>query len=139
METQAPEVRMNTTAKVIIGVLGAAVVALVIGLGVALATGGHHGDDNGWMNGRNGMMGNTGGYFGMIDAMNRGDWQSMQTYMRQVMGDDLFHQMQEQVQDGNCPSTGNPQLDQFMHGWVYNQMYRALENGAAPPAGHTCW
>ncbi len=144
---------MNTTAKVIIGVLGAAVVALAIGLGVALATGGDHNasDDGftsnsggyyGMMGGTGGydnMMGNSGGYYGMMGAADRGDWQSMQTYMRQVMGDDLFNQMQQQVKDGTCPSTGNTHLDDFMHGWMYSQMYQALENGATPPAGHTCW
>ncbi len=134
---------MNTTAKVMIGVLGAAVVTLIIGLGVALATGGHHDASDeammGYSGASYGMMGSTGGYYGMMGAASRGDWQSMQTYMRGVMGDDLFNQMHQQVKDGNCPSTGNAHLDDFMHGWMYSQMYQALENGATPPAGHTCW
>jgi hypothetical protein len=123
---------MTTSAKILIGGLGIAVAALAIGFGVLLAADMKKHDDY-WMSGG-------GPYGAMMRAAGDGDWQSMQAYMRQVLGDDDYQRMREQMNVGHCWwSSRDANLDDFMHDVGYGMMYRALNNGAAPPASQRCW
>ena len=76
----------------------------------------------------------------MMGAMARDDWQTMQTYMRQVLGEDGYRTMQEHMRSDRCYwRTGNDDFDGFMHDMSYGMMYRAFNNGATPPPDTACW
>lgn len=121
---------MNSSAKLAIGILAAVALALGIGLTVVLAT---DSSTSYWSSGND-------PYYGMMGAMGHGDWQGMQRYMRQVLGEEGYQRMLEHMTSEGCDwSTGDDDLDRFMHDMSYGMMYRAFNNGATPPAGAGCW
>lgn len=126
---------MNTSAKVAIGALSVIVAVLGIGLGVSLAS-----DDGGGSSGGYWNSGNGDAYNGMMGAMGQGDWQGMQDYMRQSLGEDGYQQMQEHMTSDGCDwSEGDDDMDGWMHGMSYGMMYRMFNNGATPAPGTGCW
>ena len=126
---------MNTTAKIIIGALAAVVIALSVGLVVVTAS-----DDDGDDSGASYWNVGIGPYNGMMGAMGQGNWDQMQDYMRQVLGEDGYQQMLEHTETDGCQwSAGNGSIDGFMHDMMYGIMYRGLNNGATPAPGMACW
>lgn len=143
---------MNTTTRGLIGVLAIGVIALGIGFGVAKAT-----DSNGssqtlaptpsassnyW------SSGNGDPYYGMMGAMGQGNWQAMQGYMRQILGDQGYQQMLDHMRADGCDwSYGNGNTDAYWHDMMYGMMYRMYNNGATPSGpspspgapGYSCW
>ena len=117
----------------IIGGLVAAVAALAIGLVVVMASGNHEDSMHSYWN-----RGGSGPYYGMMSAMGDGDWQEMQAYMRDVLGDEGYQEMLDHMRNDGCDwSSGDPNIDDFMHDMMYGAMYRALNDGATPPV--ECW
>lgn len=124
---------MNNNIKVIVATLTLAVVGLSIGLGVALANGG---DDESGMYWRH----HSGGYYGMMNAMGRGDWAGMRDYMRTVLGDEGYQQMSQHMKTDVCGWTAaSNDPTGFMHDMSYGMMYRAFNDGASPPPASGCW
>jgi hypothetical protein len=103
---------MNTQTRMIIGVLGALVVALAVTLGVVIAMD----DDDGAMAGRSHMDADD-SYAGMMQSMSDLDSDAMLDYMRDVLGADGYQRMMDHLSDHRTggPMTGDPDVDQMMH------------------------
>ena len=122
---------MNAT-KLIIGGLAAAVVALAIGLVVVMASDKNDDSSSYW------NQSGSGPYYGMMSAMGNGNWDQVQAYMRQVLGDEGYQEMLDHMRNDGCDwSSGDPNIDDFMHDMMYGALYRALNNGATPTTN--CW
>ena len=104
---------MNTQARLIVGVLVAAVVGLAITVGVMAAGG----DDHDVSTTTNHMMGNDNGYQGMMGAMGSMDYDDMLKHMREVLGEDGYQRMLAHLADhrSGTPMTGNTGVDEMMH------------------------
>lgn len=91
--------------RLVVGALGVIIVALAVGLGLAVAMG-----DDGHM-----MPGGS-GYPGMMRAMGMMDRDGMLQHMKEVLGDDGYARMLQHMQDhrGGAMSS-NAQMDQTMH------------------------
>ena len=103
---------MSTQARMIIGVLGALVVAFAVTLGVVIAMD----DDAGTMAGR-GYMDGDDGYAGMMQAMGDLDSDAMLSHMREVLVADGFQRMMDHLADHRAggPMTGDAEVDDMMH------------------------
>jgi hypothetical protein len=105
---------MNTQARIVIGALLAAVVALAVVLGIVLAT--DEGDGNGTSSPRVTDNGND-GFVGMMRAMDMMDSDSMLSHMRDVLGEAGYQRMLAHFRDhqNGGPMTGNAEVDSMMH------------------------
>lgn len=103
---------MNTQAKVLIGILVAALIGLGAALGVVLATGDGEGD-----NVIDSMMNGNDGFAGMMGAMSSGDSDAMLAHMRDVLGEEGYQRMLTHLADhrDGAPMTGDPDVDDMMH------------------------
>ena len=104
---------MNTQAKIVVGVLVAAVVGLGITVGVMAAGDDHNGNTTTVSH----MMGNDSGYRGMMGSMGSMDSADMFKHMREVLGEDGYQRMLVHLADhqNGAPMTGNTAVDQMMH------------------------
>lgn len=120
---------MITPTRIVIGTLGAAVAALGIALGVALATG----------DGSEGHMTDQAqGLAGMMSAMSATDSDAMLEHMKEVLGEDGFNRMQQHFQDHSAGASmsGMTDMDQMMHTMMAGMMAEtpADSNKTLPPA-----
>ncbi len=101
---------MNTQAKIIIGVLVAAVVALAVTLGTVVAMD----DDDNMVAGH---MNADDSYAGMMESMGGMDSDAMLDHMRDVLGAAGFQRMMDHMSDhrNGGPMTGNAGIDEMMH------------------------
>jgi hypothetical protein len=127
---------MNTQAKVLIGILVAALIGLGAALGVVLATGDSEGDDV-----SHGMMNGNDGFAGMMGAMSSGDSDAMLGHMRDVLGAEGYQRMVDHFRDhrNGGPMTGDPEIDDMMHRMMDGMMQRMPMDagGMMPGAGDT--
>ena len=116
---------MNTQARIIIGVLVAAVVGLGITVGVMAA-----GDnDRGGHMGRQVNLGD--GYGGMMQSMGDMDSGGMLKHMREALGEDGNQRMLDHFRDhrNGGPMAGNAGVDQMMHQMMDGMMQRMPMDG----------
>ena len=126
---------MNTQARLIVGVLVAAVVGLAITVGVMAAGG----DDHDVSTTTNHMMGNDNGYQGMMGAMGSMDYDDMLKHMREVLGEDGYQRMLAHLADhrSGTPMTGNTAVDGMMHTMMDGIMQRVpVDSGTVLPPGN---
>lgn len=123
---------MNLQARIIIGALGALVVALAVTLGIVIAVD----DDDGGMAGRGHMNGDD-SYAGMMRSMGDMDADAMLRHMRDVLGTDGYGRMMDHLNDhrDGGPMTGDPNIDQMMHSMMDGMMQHmpADANNIMPP------
>ncbi len=101
---------MNTQARVGIGILVAVVAALVVTLGVVLAS---NGGSNGGNGGNFGMMGNR-------------DWAGMQEYMRDMMGDDAYEGMLNHMSQQGSSGWSGTQMHEYMRSVMGDDAYNSM-------------
>lgn len=122
---------MNTQAKILVGVLVVVVVGLAIAVGMMAAD-----DDRDDSMLTNHMMGDDGGYVGMMGAMGRMDSDDMLRHMREVLGEDGYQRMLTHLADhkSSSPMTGNAAVDQMMHAMMDGMMQNMpMEGGTVLP------
>jgi hypothetical protein len=125
---------MNTQARIFIGGLLAAVVALGVVLGVVLAT--DDGDGNGNISPHATANGDS--FMGMMNAMGTMDSDSMLTNMRDVLGEEAYQRMLDHFREhqNGTATTPDPAIDQMMHQMMDGMMqHMPMDSGGMMPGG----
>jgi hypothetical protein len=123
---------MNTQARIFIGGLLAAVVALGVALGIVLAT-----DDGGGNGTASPHVTNNGDSFmGMMSAMGAMDSDAMLQRMRDVLGEEGYQRMLTHFREHqNGTATTNPAIDEMMHQMMDGMLqHMPMDSGGMMPA-----
>lgn len=115
---------MNAQARMIIGVLGALVIALAVTLGVVLAM-----DEDG-TSARAHMDGDD-SFVGMMQSMGALDSEAMLDHMSDVLGPDGFQRMQDHLSEHRTGGsmTRDSDVDQMMHQMMDGMMQHMPADG----------
>ena len=115
----------------LVGALGALVVALAVTLGVVIAM-----DDDDMMADR-GHMNTDDSFAGMMQSMGDMDSDAMLSHMREVLGTDGYQRMLNHMADhrDGGPMTGDPDIDRMMHSMMDGMMQHMPpdRNNIMPP------
>ena len=111
---------MSRNAKLLVGGLSAAVVALAVALSISLAS--EHGDDHGSTSGH--------GYMGVMQAMGNMNSDQMLARMKEVLGPDAYQMMLDHMaQHRQGQAAGNSTVDGMMHQMMDGMMQEMPDDG----------